>query len=164
MITRDARRTTDDDGRQPVALGHLSYSGDQKRKKINTRLKILGWGWCNWTTRISTFPLGLINQMYTDVYRLNRGIVLLYRMMTNFSILLYEVSLHIVSFFSLFQHWECKMLFTVFNYVMMASYMWIFVEGLHLHTLIMVSVFSERSSVKWYLCIGWGTYWQFEWL
>ncbi|XP_061193687.1 secretin receptor-like [Saccostrea echinata] len=52
-------------------------------------------------------------------------------------------------------HWECKMLFTVFHYVLMASYMWIFVEGLHLHTLIMVSVFSERSSVKWYLCIGW---------
>lgn len=48
------------------------------------------------------------------------------------------------------------MLFTVFYYVLMASYMWIFVEGLHLHTLIMVSVFSERSSVKWYLCIGWG--------
>ncbi|XP_056008386.1 secretin receptor-like isoform X2 [Ostrea edulis] len=52
-------------------------------------------------------------------------------------------------------HWECKMLFTIFYYVLMASYMWIFVEGLHLHTLIMVSVFSERSSVKWYLCIGW---------
>eukprot|EP00105_Crassostrea_gigas_P043262 XP_019927410.1 PREDICTED: secretin receptor isoform X2 [Crassostrea gigas] len=62
---------------------------------------------------------------------------------------------HTVIFIEEGPHWECKMLFTVFYYVLMASYMWIFVEGLHLHTLIMVSVFSERSSVKWYLCIGW---------
>ena len=26
----NARRTTDDDGRQPIAIGHLSYSGDIK--------------------------------------------------------------------------------------------------------------------------------------
>ena len=30
MLTRDARRTTDDDGRQPIAIGHLSDSGDLK--------------------------------------------------------------------------------------------------------------------------------------
>ncbi|KAK3109057.1 hypothetical protein FSP39_022000 [Pinctada imbricata] len=53
-------------------------------------------------------------------------------------------------------HWECKTLFVCFYYVLSCSYMWIFVEGLHLHVLIMVSVFSERSSVKWYIAIGWG--------
>ena len=26
----NARRTTDDDGRQPIAIGHLSYSGELK--------------------------------------------------------------------------------------------------------------------------------------
>ena len=30
MLTHDARRMTDDDG-QPIAIGHLSYSGDLKR-------------------------------------------------------------------------------------------------------------------------------------
>ena len=30
MLTHDARRTTDDDGRQPIAIGHLSDSGDLK--------------------------------------------------------------------------------------------------------------------------------------
>ena len=28
MLTDDARRTTHDDGRQPIAIGHLSDSGD----------------------------------------------------------------------------------------------------------------------------------------
>ena len=28
MLKHDARRTTDDDGRQPIAIGHLCYSGD----------------------------------------------------------------------------------------------------------------------------------------
>ena len=30
MLTHDARRTTNDDGRQPIAIGHLSDSGDLK--------------------------------------------------------------------------------------------------------------------------------------
>lgn len=36
--------------------------------------------------------------------------------------------------------------------------MWIFVEGLHLYILIMISVFSERSCVRWYILLGWGKY------
>lgn len=55
-----------------------------------------------------------------------------------------------------FQHWECKLLITLFHYVISANYMWILVEGLHLHTLVYVSVFSERGSIKWYYLIGWG--------
>ena len=30
MLTDDARRTPHDDGRQPIAIGHLSDSGDLK--------------------------------------------------------------------------------------------------------------------------------------
>ena len=30
MLTHDGRRTTHDDGRQPIAIGHLSDSGDLK--------------------------------------------------------------------------------------------------------------------------------------
>ncbi|XP_060598038.1 secretin receptor-like [Ruditapes philippinarum] len=54
-------------------------------------------------------------------------------------------------------HWECKLLYTLFHYVLTANYMWILVEGLYLHTLVYVSVFSERGSVKWYYLLGWGT-------
>lgn len=34
--------------------------------------------------------------------------------------------------------------------------MWIFAEALYLHILISVAVFSENSSVKWYVLLGWG--------
>ena len=33
------RRTTDDDGRQPIAMGHLSYSGDLKTFFYTSTLK-----------------------------------------------------------------------------------------------------------------------------
>ncbi|KAL8585881.1 hypothetical protein ACOMHN_019296 [Nucella lapillus] len=53
-------------------------------------------------------------------------------------------------------HWECKLLFATFNYVVTASTMWIFVEGLYLHTLVIVAVFSERSHIRYYVLLGWG--------
>ena len=34
MLTHDGRRTTDDDGRQPIAKGHLSDSGHLKNTKL----------------------------------------------------------------------------------------------------------------------------------
>ena len=33
MLTHDGHRTTHDDGRQPIAIGHLSDSGDLKKPK-----------------------------------------------------------------------------------------------------------------------------------
>ena len=54
------------------------------------------------------------------------------------------------------QHWECKLLMTMFNYATMASHMWIFVEGLYLHTYIIVAVFSEKTHIKYYFLLGWG--------
>ncbi|KAK7476549.1 hypothetical protein BaRGS_00032229 [Batillaria attramentaria] len=53
-------------------------------------------------------------------------------------------------------HWRCKLLFATFNYVLAASGMWIFVEGLYLHTLIIIAVFSERNHIRWYILLGWG--------
>ncbi|BFZ02420.1 hypothetical protein BsWGS_05457 [Bradybaena similaris] len=52
-------------------------------------------------------------------------------------------------------HWECKLFFTCFHYILGANYMWIFAEALYLHILISVAVFSENSSVKWYALLGW---------
>lgn len=53
-------------------------------------------------------------------------------------------------------HWECKLLFTIFNYILGANYMWIFAEGLYLHMLITVAMFSEKSGVKKLIVFGWG--------
>jgi 7 transmembrane receptor (Secretin family) len=44
---------------------------------------------------------------------------------------------------------------TLFNYALTANYAWIFVEGLYLHTLLFVAVFSETSSVRLYIALGW---------
>ncbi|KAK3791348.1 hypothetical protein RRG08_012531 [Elysia crispata] len=52
-------------------------------------------------------------------------------------------------------HWQCKMFFTCFNYILGANYMWILAEGVYLQLLISRAVFSEKSSVKWYMLFGW---------
>ncbi|XP_052811017.1 parathyroid hormone/parathyroid hormone-related peptide receptor-like isoform X2 [Mya arenaria] len=54
-------------------------------------------------------------------------------------------------------HWECKTFFSVFNYILGANYMWIFTEGIYLHMLITVAMFSERSGIKRLVLFGWGT-------
>ncbi|XP_012944751.1 parathyroid hormone/parathyroid hormone-related peptide receptor, partial [Aplysia californica] len=54
-------------------------------------------------------------------------------------------------------HWECKLFFTCFHYILGANYMWISAEALYLHILISVAVFSERSTIKWYILCGWGS-------
>ena len=58
----------------------------------------------------------------------------------------------------LFQHWECRLFFSLFQYVLTASYIWIFVEGLYLHMLIFVSVFTEKTRILWYMLFGWCKY------
>ncbi|XP_074660086.1 secretin receptor-like [Tubulanus polymorphus] len=54
-------------------------------------------------------------------------------------------------------HWECKLFFTCFHYTLNANYAWVFVEGLYLYMLIHVAVFTENSSVKWFILGGWGS-------
>lgn len=58
----------------------------------------------------------------------------------------------------LFQHWQCKLFFTVFHYILATNYIWILVEGLYLNMLITVAVFSEKSGIKWFILFGWGNY------
>jgi len=53
------------------------------------------------------------------------------------------------------QHWQCKLFMATFHLVISVNYMWIFIEALYLHMLIFVSVFSENSSICWYLAFGW---------
>nr|AKC34088.1 parathyroid hormone receptor-like protein bf98A [Branchiostoma floridae] len=49
----------------------------------------------------------------------------------------------------------CKVAQTIFMYFMATNYFWILVEGLYLHNLIFVSVFSERKFFYGFIAIGW---------
>ncbi|XP_046580490.1 parathyroid hormone/parathyroid hormone-related peptide receptor-like [Haliotis rubra] len=52
-------------------------------------------------------------------------------------------------------HWQCKLVFVIFNYSISASIMWIFIEGLYLNMLIYKTLATERRGVKMYVILGW---------
>lgn len=42
------------------------------------------------------------------------------------------------------------------QYSILANSYWLLVEGIYLHNLLVITVFTERNYFKIYLCIGWG--------
>lgn len=44
------------------------------------------------------------------------------------------------------------------QYSVMANNYWLLVEGLYLHSLLVITVFSEKNYFYIYLCIGWGVW------
>ncbi|XP_052833156.1 parathyroid hormone/parathyroid hormone-related peptide receptor isoform X3 [Octopus bimaculoides] len=53
------------------------------------------------------------------------------------------------------KHWQCKVLFSLFHYTLAANYIWILMEGLYLHNLVTVAMFSQKSGVRPYIVVGW---------
>jgi len=52
--------------------------------------------------------------------------------------------------------WECKVVTSFWQYFIMANYSWIFMEGLYLHNLIFMALFTDSSAITIYILLGWG--------
>ena len=53
--------------------------------------------------------------------------------------------------------WLCKMFTSFWQYFILANYFWILMEGLYLHNLVFLALFTDlNSSITGYVCLGWG--------
>lgn len=51
----------------------------------------------------------------------------------------------------------CRGAMVMMQYSVMANNYWLLVEGIYLHSLLVITVFSEKKYFYIYLVIGWGT-------
>ncbi|KAF7268021.1 hypothetical protein GWI33_018822 [Rhynchophorus ferrugineus] len=58
---------------------------------------------------------------------------------------------------SLLNPFWCQALHVLKEYYMVANYMWMFCEALHLHLALVVVFVREERTIKWFYGIGWGT-------
>ncbi|XP_052450874.1 calcitonin gene-related peptide type 1 receptor [Carassius gibelio] len=50
----------------------------------------------------------------------------------------------------------CKLLASIMQYTSCSNYFWMLCEGIYLHTLIIVAVFTGEQQLGWYYVLGWG--------
>ncbi|KAK7871565.1 hypothetical protein R5R35_010363 [Gryllus longicercus] len=53
-------------------------------------------------------------------------------------------------------NWPCRTIICLWQYFIMANYSLILMEGLYLHNLIFLALFSDSSSITMYIVLGWG--------
>ncbi|XP_012265668.1 parathyroid hormone/parathyroid hormone-related peptide receptor-like isoform X2 [Athalia rosae] len=54
-------------------------------------------------------------------------------------------------------NWQCKAFTSVWQYFILANYSWILMEGLYLHNLVFLALFTDsNSSIAGYVILGWG--------
>ncbi|KAK2585371.1 hypothetical protein KPH14_010047 [Odynerus spinipes] len=54
-------------------------------------------------------------------------------------------------------NWHCKMFTSFWQYFILANYFWILMEGLYLHNLVFLALFTDaNSSIAVYVGLGWG--------
>ncbi|XP_061830415.2 glucagon receptor-like [Nerophis lumbriciformis] len=52
---------------------------------------------------------------------------------------------------------SCRVAAVMMQYSILANSYWLLVEGIYLHNLLVITVFTEKNYFQIYLCIGWGT-------
>uniref|UniRef100_A0A0A9W7W3 Parathyroid hormone 2 receptor n=2 Tax=Lygus hesperus TaxID=30085 RepID=A0A0A9W7W3_LYGHE len=52
--------------------------------------------------------------------------------------------------------WSCKLMTCVWQYAIISNYSWILMEGLYLHNLIFLALFTDTSAITIYILLGWG--------
>ena len=58
--------------------------------------------------------------------------------------------------FGYFQPTFCETIYTLLEYTESVQFMWMLVEGIHLHNIIAVSFFSGKPNYVFYYILGWG--------
>ncbi|XP_059469152.1 parathyroid hormone/parathyroid hormone-related peptide receptor-like isoform X2 [Neocloeon triangulifer] len=54
------------------------------------------------------------------------------------------------------KNWACKSVTSLWQFALVANYSWILMEGLYLHNLIFLALFSDSSAITLHVVLGWG--------
>ncbi|XP_076330114.1 uncharacterized protein LOC143235803 [Tachypleus tridentatus] len=58
---------------------------------------------------------------------------------------------------------DCKVFTSFWHYFLMANYCWILMEGLYLHNLVFLAMFTDTSGISLYVIMGWELYCPMMW-